>query len=52
MGIFVNMEYKTNINYRKQKLQNLLKSILKHEDEIISALNADFKKPKFEAIVT
>lgn len=52
MGIFVNMEYKTNINYRKQKLLNLLKSILKHEDEIISALNADFKKPKFEAIVT
>ncbi len=46
------MNYKSNVNYRKEKLQDLLKSILKHEDKIISALYEDFKKPKFEAIVT
>ena len=46
------MIYKTNINYRKEKLQDLLKSILKHEDKIISSLYEDFKKPKFEAVVT
>jgi aldehyde dehydrogenase (NAD+) len=46
------MKYKTNINYRKEKLQDLLKSIMKHEDKIISSLYEDFKKPKFEAVVT
>ncbi|MFZ4106625.1 aldehyde dehydrogenase [Flavobacterium sp.] len=46
------MNYQSNVNYRKEKLQDLLKSILKHEDKIISALYEDFKKPKFEAIVT
>jgi aldehyde dehydrogenase (NAD+) len=46
------MNYKTNIKYREEKLQDLLTSILKHEDKIISALYEDFKKPKFEAIIT
>ena len=46
------MEYKTNIKYRKEKLQDLLKSILNHEEEIIAALYDDFKKPRFEAVVT
>ena len=41
------MIYKSNINYRKEKLQDLLKSILKHEDKIISSLYEDFKKPIF-----
>ena len=52
-GVFYKiMEYKTNIKYRKDKLQDLLKSILSHEEEIITALYNDFKKPKFEAVVT
>ena len=53
-GVFYKkfMEYKTNIKYRKDKLQDLLKSVLEHEDAIIEALYADFKKPKFEAVAT
>jgi len=46
------MEYKTNIKYRTEKLQQLLKVILQEEDAIIDALYQDFKKPKFEAVVT
>lgn len=46
------MEYKSNIKYRKKKLQDLLMSIHSHEEEIIAALYDDFKKPKFEAVVT
>ena len=46
------MEYKTNIKYRKEKLNLLLKVVQKHEKEIIDSLYNDFKKPKFEAIIT
>ena len=46
------MEYKTNINYRKETLKELLHNILKNEDEIIQALYDDFKKPAFEAVIT
>lgn len=46
------MEYKTSISYRKEKLKQLLQCINKHENEIVSALYDDFKKPEFEAIVT
>lgn len=46
------MEYKTSISYRKEKLNLLLNCIRKYENEIVSALYNDFKKPEFEAIVT
>ena len=46
------MEFKTNVTYRKDKLNQLLKCIIKYENEIISALYSDFKKPEFEAVIT
>ena len=46
------MNFKTDINYRKQSLIKLLDCVQKHEDEIIQALYADFKKPAFEAVVS
>lgn len=46
------MIFKSNIDYRKQKLKALLNSILEHEKDIISALYNDFKKPEFEAVIT
>lgn len=46
------MEYKTNINYRKEKLKQLLNSVIQHENKITLALYEDFKKPEFEAVVT
>lgn len=52
MAILIKMNYKTNINYRKEKLKQLLNAVVKHENEIVSALYNDFKKPEFEAVVT
>lgn len=46
------MEYKTNINFRKESLKKLLFSIQENEDRIIKALYDDFKKPAFEAVLT
>jgi aldehyde dehydrogenase (NAD+) len=46
------MNYKTNIEYRKETLIKLLNNIIIHEDEIIKALYDDFKKPAFEAVLT
>jgi aldehyde dehydrogenase (NAD+) len=46
------MNYKSNIGYRKELLTRLLETIIVHENEIISALKADFNKPEFEAVVT
>lgn len=46
------MIFKSDIDYRKQKLKALLNSILEHENDIISALYNDFKKPEFEAVIT
>ena len=46
------MNFKTNINFRKQTLVKLLNSVQKHEEEIIKALYNDFKKPAFEAVVS
>ncbi len=46
------MSYKSNINYRKQKLIQLLHAIELHEESIIEALYQDFKKPAFEAVIT
>ncbi|TDE03556.1 aldehyde dehydrogenase [Flavobacterium hiemivividum] len=46
------MNYKTNIDFRKETLIKLLNTIIVHEDEIIKALYDDFKKPAFEAVLT
>jgi aldehyde dehydrogenase (NAD+) len=46
------MDYKNNIGYRKASLENLLKNIEMHENEIVDALYKDFKKPVFESVVT
>lgn len=46
------MEYKTNINFRRDCLIKLLNAIIVHENEIIQALYYDFKKPAFEAVLT
>ena len=46
------MNFKTDINFRKQTLVKLLISVQNHEEEIIKALYDDFKKPAFEAVVS
>ncbi len=46
------MEYKTNIDFRKEPLIKLLNAVIVHENEIIQALYDDFKKPAFEAVLT
>lgn len=46
------MEHKTDIAFRKETLTKLLNAIIIQEDEIIKALNDDFKKPAFEAVLT
>jgi aldehyde dehydrogenase (NAD+) len=46
------MNFKTDINYRKQSLIKLLNTVQNHEDDIIKALYDDFKKPAFEAVAT
>lgn len=46
------MEYKNNINFRKETLIKLLNAIIVYENEIIQALYDDFKKPAFEAVLT
>jgi aldehyde dehydrogenase (NAD+) len=46
------MPFRTNISYRKQALQKLLLCVQTHEDAIIKALYADFKKPAFEVVAT
>ena len=46
------MNYKTDISYRKEILTKLLNAIITHENDIVKALNDDFKKPTFEAVLT
>jgi aldehyde dehydrogenase (NAD+) len=46
------MNYKSDIQSRKESLIKLLDVIIKYENEIIQALYDDFKKPTFEAIAT
>jgi aldehyde dehydrogenase (NAD+) len=46
------MNFKTDVNYRKQVLVKLLNAIQKQEREIIQALYDDFKKSEFEAVVS
>ena len=48
--------YKTrqthDISYRKEALKKLLKEVKAREEDICDALYADFKKPKFESVIT
>ena len=46
------MDYKTDIGYRKETLIKLLNAVIIYENDIIQALNDDFKKPAFEAMLT
>ncbi|TRX41477.1 aldehyde dehydrogenase [Flavobacterium restrictum] len=46
------MNYKTSISFRKETLTKLLNAIIMQETEIIQALQDDFKKPAFEAVLT
>lgn len=46
------MNYKTDISYRKEILTKLLNAVITHENDIVKALNDDFKKPTFEAVLT
>jgi aldehyde dehydrogenase (NAD+) len=46
------MSFKTDINYRKQSLIKLLGCVQKHEQGIIKALYADFKKSDFETVIS
>lgn len=46
------MNYKTDINYRKESLKKLLFVITQNEQAIIKALYDDFKKPAFESVLT
>lgn len=41
-----------NVDYRKETLKLLLVKIKEYEKEVINALNDDFKKPEFEAVLT
>lgn len=41
-----------SLEQRKKALQKLLKSIIDHEEEVLEALYKDFKKPKFEGILS
>jgi aldehyde dehydrogenase (NAD+) len=52
MGIFVKMDFKNNVNYRKESLNKLLCELIKHEDKIVAALYKDFKKCEFETFIT
>ena len=46
------MNYKSDIGYRKEILTLLLNAVIVNENEIVSALKADFNKPEFETVVT
>lgn len=46
------MNYKTDSNFRKKLLLALLHELEIHEEQILKALYADFKKPFFEGVLT
>lgn len=46
------MDFKTDVNYRKESLIKLLNAIIVHENDIIQALYDDFRKPAFETVIT
>lgn len=46
------MNFITNIDFRKKSLEDLLDTIIRHENDIVEALHKDFGKPAFEAVLT
>lgn len=46
------MNYKTDSNFRKKLLLALLYELEIHEEQILKALHADFKKPFYEGVLT
>lgn len=46
------MNFKTDVNYRKETLVKLLHKINLYEDEVINALYADFRKSAFESVLS
>jgi aldehyde dehydrogenase (NAD+) len=46
------MNFKTDVQFRKKSLKDLLENIIVYENDIIEALYKDFKKPAFEAVLT
>ena len=41
-----------SVSFRRQQLEQLYRSIVEHEQEIIAALKTDFKKPEFETVTS
>ncbi|MEO8517374.1 MAG: aldehyde dehydrogenase [Flavobacterium sp.] len=41
-----------SVSERKEVLKKLLKNVIIHEEEILEALYKDFKKPKFESVLS
>jgi aldehyde dehydrogenase (NAD+) len=46
------MNFKTNIDFRKKSLEDLLDTIIRYENDIIESLHKDFGKSAFEAVLT
>ncbi len=46
------MNFKTDIQFRKKSLEDLLENIINYENDIVEALYKDFKKPAFEGVLT
>ena len=49
---FFNTKKTLEVDFRIDTLKNLKQEIVSHEDDIISALKKDFKKPAFETYIT
>jgi aldehyde dehydrogenase (NAD+) len=41
-----------SVSERKEVLKKLLKNIIIHEEEILDALHKDFRKPRFESVIS
>jgi aldehyde dehydrogenase (NAD+) len=46
------MDFRTDITFRKRTLIRLLDVVTRHEEDILEALHADFKKCAFESVLT
>ncbi|WP_435625664.1 aldehyde dehydrogenase [Flagellimonas sp.] len=49
---FFSSQQTKEVGYRKKYLKNLYKALVANEDAICQAIYEDFKKPKFESLVT
>ncbi|MCL9805364.1 aldehyde dehydrogenase [Flavobacterium amniphilum] len=46
------MRHIPSVSERKEVLKKLLKNIIIHEEEILDALHKDFRKPRFESVIS